>query len=86
MINKWAIKSISIEDNTQDLSDWNKKEIEEEWLYDLYDYNETINAKIDNLKKSLQTTKLLYDEIINEKNIKEWENKIQKLKNIILKV
>ena len=86
MINKWAIKSISIEDNTQDFSDWNRQDIEEEWLYDLYEYNETVDKKIKTLQKSLETTKTLYNEIIKEKNIKEWENKIEKLKNIILKV
>jgi len=85
-INKWAIKSINIEDNTQDYSDWKRKDIEEEWLYDLYEYNETINNKIKDLNNSLEKTKILYNEILEEKNIKEWENKIEKLKNIIFKI
>jgi hypothetical protein len=85
-INKWAIKSINIEDNTQDFSDWKRNEIEEEWLYDLYEYNETVNNKIKDLNKSLENTKILYNEILEEKNIKEWENKIEKLKSIIFKI
>ena len=85
-INKWAIKSINIEDNTQDFSDWKRKDIEEEWLYDLYEYNETVNNKIKDLNKSLENTKILYNEILEEKNIKEWENKIEKLKSIIFKI
>ena len=84
IINKWAIKYINIEiikdDNT---NEWNKKEIEEEWKYDLINYEEDIKQKILNLNKNLIIAKDLYNEIIKENNIKIWENKLVKLKTII---
>ena len=39
---------------------------------------------MEKLKNGLNNAKNLYNEIINENNIKIWENKIDKLKNIIL--
>jgi len=63
--------------------DWNKKEIEEEWNYDLINFEEETNIKIKELMKKLKTAKELYSEIIKENNIKNWENKLIKLKTII---
>ena len=67
-------------------NDWNREEIEEEWRYDLIAYEEEINNRIEKLKNGLDNAKILYNEIINENNIKNWENKINKLKNNILSI
>jgi len=87
IINKWGVKYINIEelsDNNND--DWNREEIEEEWRYDLITYEEEVNKRIDKLQKGLNDAKKLYNEIINENNSKNWENKIDKLKNNILSI
>ena len=86
IINKWAVKYINIEDLNENATtyDWNRREIEEEWHYDLISYEEEVNSKMEKLKNGLNNAKNLYNEIINENNIKIWENKIDKLKNIIL--
>jgi hypothetical protein len=84
IINKWAIKYINIEIiNDDDTIDWNRKEIEEEWKYDLINYEEEIKLKIINMNKNLIKANELYNEIIKETNIKIWENKLVKLKTII---
>jgi len=84
IINKWAIKYINIEIiNEDDTIDWNRKEIEEEWKYDLINYEEEIKLKIINMNKNLIKANELYNEIIKETNIKNWENKLVKLKTII---
>ncbi len=86
IINKWALKYISIEDLNDEsaMNDWNRREIEEEWRFDLISYEEEVSGKIEKLKTGLNNAKNLYNEIISENNIKIWENKIDKLKNIIL--
>jgi hypothetical protein len=86
IINKWAVKYINIEDlnESETAYDWNRREIEEEWHFDLISYEEEVNSKMEKLKNGLNNAKNLYNEIINENNIKIWENKIDKLKNIIL--
>ena len=87
IINKWAIKYINIEniiDNNH--ADWNRLEIENEWKYDLIDYEQDINNKIKNLLSNLTNAKNIYNEILIENNIKTWENKLCKLKNIIFKI
>jgi len=86
IINKWAIKYINIEDISNNINDWNKKEIEEEWNFDLINYEEEVKNKIEKLQNNLNNAKKLYNEIINENNIKIWENKIEKLKNNILSI
>ena len=88
IINKWALKYINIEDlnDSSSANDWNRHEIEEEWRYDLISYEEEVNNRIEKLKNSLNNAKTLYNEIINENNIKIWENKIDKLKNNILSI
>lgn len=84
IINKWAIKYVNIETvKDDDMIEWNRKEIEEEWYYDLINYEEETNIKINELTKKLKTAKELYFEIIKENNIKNWENKLIKLKTII---
>jgi hypothetical protein len=85
IINKWALKYISIEDISNDTIDWNKEEIEELWEYDIITFEEEVDSQIKTLKNSLNTAKELYKEIKKENNYKNWENKIAKLKNIILK-
>jgi len=86
IINKWAIKYINIENVIDNENvDWNRIEIENEWKFDLMDYEETINNKISSLMESINNAKSLYNEILIENNIKIWENKLCKLKNIIFK-
>jgi hypothetical protein len=90
IINKWAVKYISIEDldisDNSSVSGWNRAEIEEEWGYDLLSYEEEVNNRIAKLKNGLNNAKTLYTEIIHENNLKIWENKIDKLKNNILSI
>lgn len=84
IINKWAIKYVNIETIKDDDSlEWNRKDIEEEWKFDLINFEEETNTKIKELTKKLKTAKELYLEIIKENNIKNWENKLIKLKTII---
>lgn len=84
IINKWAIKYVNIETIKDDDShEWNRKDIEEEWNFDLINFEEETNKKIKELTKKLKTAKELYLEIIKENNIKNWENKLIKLKTII---
>jgi len=84
IINKWAIKYINIETiKEEDSIEWNRNDIEEEWKYDLINYEEDINNKIKLLNNNLIKAKELYNEIIKETNIKNWENKLIKLKTII---
>ena len=85
IINKWALKYISIEDVSNDVFEWEREEIEELWEYDLITFEEQINTRINDLKGSLNTAKELFKEIKKEYNYKNWENKIANLKNIILK-
>lgn len=85
IVNKWALKYISIEDISNDKFEWNRDEIEELWEDDIITYEEEVNKQIKNLTSSLNAAKDLYKEIKNEINYKNWENKIAKLKNIILK-
>jgi len=86
IINKWGLKYINIEELPETNNDWNREEIEEEWKYDLIAYEEEIRKRIEKLENGLDNTKRLYNEIINENNIKNWENKINKLKNNILSI
>ena len=86
IINKWAFKSINIETVLDNDNDWNREDIEEEWRYDLISYEEEVKSKINKLEKSLENSKKLFNEIINEKNLKNWEIKIDKLKNNILSI
>ncbi len=87
IINKWGLKYLNIEElSDNNNNDWNRYEIEEEWGYDLLSYEEEVKRRIDKLQKGLVDSRLLYTEIINENNIKNWENKIDKLKNNILSI
>jgi len=85
IINKWAFKTINIE-TIVDNDDFNRYDIEDEWKYDLIECEEIIKSRIDKMNKILENSKLLYNEIIIEKNIKNWEIKIDKLKNNILSI
>jgi len=83
IINKWAIRYINIE--TIKEVDWNKKELEEEWKYDLINFEEETEMKIERMRENIIKAKMLYQEIIEETNIKNWETKLEKLKTIIFR-
>ena len=83
IINKWAIRNINIE-MIKDI-DWNKIEIEEEWKYDLIQYEEETEIKIKKMQEMIIKAKELYEEIIKETDNKIWETKLEKLKMIILR-
>lgn len=83
IINKWAIRNINIE-MIKDL-DWNKIELEEEWKYDLIQYEEETEIKIKKMQEMIIKAKELYEEIIKETDNKIWETKLEKLKMIILR-
>lgn len=86
IINKWVIKNIDIEHANDEIYDWNKKEIEEEWQNELYNYENEISNKIEYYKNSLLNAKNLFEEIKEEENLINWEKKILKLKKYILKL
>ena len=83
IINKWAIRNINIE-LIKDV-EWNKKELEEEWRYDLIQYEEESHIKIKKMEEMIIKAKELYEEIIKETDDKIWETKLEKLKMIILR-
>jgi hypothetical protein len=83
IINKWAIRNINIEIIKE--VEWNKKELEEEWKYDLIQFEEETREKIKKMGEMTIKANKLYEEIINETDIKIWENKLEKLKSIILR-
>lgn len=83
IINKWAIRNINIE-LIKDV-EWNKKELEEEWRYDLIQYEEESHIKIKKMEEMIIKAKALYEEIIKETDDKIWETKLEKLKMIILR-
>jgi hypothetical protein len=85
IINKWAIKYVEIDSLNEYEGDWNRREIEEEWKYDIQLFEEEIEKKIISLRQTVERTKELYEEIINEDNINIWENKLNNLKSVILK-
>lgn len=86
IINKWIIKVIDIEELDDDLSDWNREEIEKDWENEILTYEEDIINKIETYKQSLINVKELYNEIKKEDNYNNWEKKILKLKKNILKI
>jgi small nuclear ribonucleoprotein (snRNP)-like protein len=83
IINKWAIRYINIE-FIKDV-EWNKEELEEEWKYDLIQYEEETIEKIKKMEEMKIKAYKLYEEIVKETDIKIWENKLEKLKSIILR-
>ena len=86
IINKWAIKYINIETLKENCSnDWNRQEIEDEWEFDLLDYEEQIIATIEKLQKKLNSAKELFREVKEDANIKSWEKNLNKLKSLIFK-
>jgi hypothetical protein len=86
IINKWIIKTINIEELNDDYLDWNKTEIELDWINEIDNYENIINDKIETYNKTLLSAKKLLEEIKNETNITIWEKKILKLKKYILKI
>lgn len=86
VINKWVIKNIDIQDITDDINDWNKQEIEEDWENEINNFEIEIYNKIENYKTTLLTAKNLLNEVKEEENFNNWEKKILKLKKYILKL
>jgi hypothetical protein len=86
IINKWVIKVINVEELIEDFSDWNKSEIDADWENEINNYENDINEKIESYKKSLNTAKILLEEIKNETNFNIWDKKILKLKKQIIKL
>jgi hypothetical protein len=86
IINKWIIKLINIEELMDDFSDWNKIDIETDWENEIINYENNINEKIEFYYKSLETAKILLEEIKNETNFNIWDKKILKLKKQIIKI
>jgi hypothetical protein len=83
IINKWGIRNINIEIVKE--IEWNRKELEEEWKYDIINFEEETNDKIKKMEDMKIKAKNLYEEIIKETDIKNWEIKLEKLKMIILR-
>jgi len=86
IINKWAIKYVNIETTKENDVEWNRNDLEEEWGYDLMRYEEDTRKIIDDLEKSINRARNLFEEVKEAPNIKIWENKINKLKSIILSI
>jgi len=85
ILNKWAIRYINIETIKDNDIDWNRKDLEDEWKYDLINFQEESKEKIKKIEGMIFKANELYDEIINETDIKIWENKLDKLKTIIFR-
>jgi hypothetical protein len=83
IINKWAIRNINIE-IIKDV-EWNKIELEEEWKFDIIQFEEETHIKIKKMEEMIIKAKDLYEEIIKETDNKIWETKLEKLKMIILR-
>ena len=83
IINKWAIRNINIEIIKE--VEWNKRELEEEWKYDLIQFEEESHIKIKKMDEMIIKAKELYEDIIKETDNKMWEIKLEKLKTIILR-
>jgi hypothetical protein len=83
IINKWAIRYVNIE-IIKDV-EWNRKELEEEWKYDIIQFEEETKERINKMGEMLIKANNLYQEIIKETDNKIWETKLEKLKTIILR-
>jgi hypothetical protein len=83
IINKWGIRNINIEIVKE--IEWNRNELEEEWKYDIIHFEEETNERIKKMEDMKIRAKTLYEEIIKETDIKNWEIKLEKLKMIILR-
>jgi hypothetical protein len=86
IINKWIIKVINVEELDDDLNDWDRDEIEDDWQQELILYEENVMNKIELYKQSLYNAKKILEDIKTEENYNNWEKKILKLKNYILKI
>jgi hypothetical protein len=92
-INKWIIKSIKLTDIEYEKCEWDREDIENDWCYEVNNIVEDIDSNILIIEK--QITELTeYKNNINTliKEIKElettdknWENKIDTLKNLLIK-
>ena len=85
IINKWAIKYIEIETINENDYDWNRKEIEDEWQYDIKLFEDETEKKINIMRQTVERAKELYKEILKEDNMNVWENKLNNLKSVIFK-
>jgi hypothetical protein len=86
IINKWAIKYVNIETTKENDVEWYRKDLEDEWNYDLIRYEEDARKLIDNLESSIVKAREIFKEVKEAPNLKIWENKINKLKSIILSI
>ncbi len=86
IVNKWAIKYVNIETTKENDVEWYRKDLEDEWNYDLITYEEDTRKIIANLENSIVKARELFNEVKEAPNLKIWENKINKLKSIILSI
>lgn len=92
-INKWVIKSIQLTDIECEICEWNREDIENDWNNEVNDIIEDINNNIIIKEKQISELteyKTNINALLNE--IKElettdkiWENKIENLKNLLMK-
>jgi len=85
ILNKWAIRYINIETIKENDYDWNRRELEDEWKYDLINFEEESREKMKKMEGMIYKANELFEEIIKETDIKIWENKLDKLKTIIFR-
>jgi len=83
--NKWGIKSLYIDNNNTSTQNDLREEIEEEWKYDVIKFEKDTKNYIIELENKIKLAKNIYEDIINEPNIKLWENKLEKLKMVIFR-
>lgn len=90
--NKWLIKNINISNIETDKCSWNRDDIEASWSSEVYNINSIIDKKIEDsndyiesLIKYKQNINDIFHDAINFKDTdKNWENKLNELKNIII--
>ena len=74
---------MNIETTKENDVEWYRKDLEDEWNYDLIRYEEDARKLIDNLESSIVKAREIFKEVKEAPNLKIWENKINKLKSII---
>lgn len=82
-INKWSINTINVYENTEDISEQSKEEIEEFWKSMLEKSDEVLNTRIQNIELLRENMYNIYSKIVETKNNIEWEKHIVELKKII---
>lgn len=90
--NKWLIKNINISNIEDEKCSWSREDIEDNWSNEIFNVTTIIDKKIEDtnnyiesLIKYKQNINDVFREAINFKNAdKNWENKLNELKNIIV--